>query len=481
MKHMRRVAFLLMTCAAMRFGIGIAPAQAQEASPNWSSPISIVQTNGQLANTPMALLSDRMGRVHLLFPHKPEEAIPTGIDYMAWEDGQWSEPVNVLINPDNSPAQIVRAVIDQQDMIHAIWGGGNNKLYYSSAPAAEAGSARSWLTPTEIAQSLPTEAGIAVAPNGSVWVAYADATLPDAIGLVTLPADGETWLSGGPSIDAGVDIFPGEVGLAIDDLGRMHLTWTTIRKPDDWPPTGVYYARSLDQGATWETRPILEGDYGQAGVAIPTSDEVHIFWSSTVGGDGTYHQWSEDGGETWSNPNRFIDRGGFSGLPSFSVDSSGNLHYLRGSGVYAMWANGDLTPVRPITTDEVCLQGQVSCGERAQLALTFGNRLHAVFETDFNQLWYTSKELDTPAVSVATPTPAVPAAAVAQEAEMPAVIAVAWADDSETGTTSSPRADFAGQSSRSSSQVQVLLVSILPALLLVAGVTAFFLAKKSSR
>lgn len=455
-------------------------AQAQLGT-TWSSPISIFETTGQVASTPMALVADPTGLVHLLFSHTPDESIPAGIDYMVLENGQWSDPVNILINPDNSPAQIVRAVMDAQSVIHVVWIGGGNKLYYSSAPVEQAGSARGWLAPTAIAESLPTEAGIAVAPDGSIWVAYADATQADAIALVRLRPGAETWASAGPPVPAGVDIFPAEVGLVIDDQGQMHLTWTVVKKPDGWPPQAVYYARSLDEGATWEIRAVAEGDYGQAGVVVPNPDDVHIFWSSTVGGDGTFHQWSSDGGQTWSPPQRFIERGGFSGLPSFGVDSLGNVHYMRGSAVYAMWDGSTLSTPRPVTTAEVCLQGQISCGERAQMTITTGNLLHAVFETDFNQLWYTALPLDAPAVLAPTANPTVtpplnPSAIGNPPTSTPAVDTnqVAGETGRLTEFDNSPATNTGGQ-------VRILVLSVLPSLLLVAGVVLFTITRKSRR
>lgn len=454
--------------------------QAQQVA-IWSPPISILRTAGRVASTPMGLVADPRGAVHLLFPHAPDETTPDGIDYMVLKNGQWSDPVNILINPDNSAAQIVRAVMDAQSVIHVVWSGGNNKLYYSSAPVEQAGSARGWLAPTAIAESLPTEAGIAVAPDGSIWVAYADATQAATVALIRLRPGAETWASAGPPIPAGVDIFPAEVGLVIDGQGRLHLTWTVVKKPDGWPPQAVYYARSQDEGATWEIRAVAEGDYGQAGVVVPNPDEVHIFWSSTVRGDGTYHQWSSDGGQTWSPPQRFIERGGFSGLPSFGVDSLGNVHYMRGSAVYAMWDGSALSTPRPITTAEVCLQGQISCGERAQMAITAGNLLHAVFETDFNQLWYTALPLDAPAVLAPTASPTVtpplnPSAIGNPPTSTPTVDTNQVAGETGRLTTfdNSPATNTGGQ-------VRILVLGVLPSLLLVAGAVLFTVTRKSRR
>lgn len=464
---------LLLAASVMSVGFFTAGLVELRASgTGWSPPVMIIETDGDLANTAMALVSDNSGRLHLLFPHRPGGTNSTGIDYMVWEAGEWSEPVNVFIGPGESTVQNVRAVVDSNRMVHAVWRGANNGLYFSSAPTQRADTVHAWLTPLMLGESLPTEAGIAVAPDGAVWVAYADATQADTITLVELTVQGDAQSRAEHSVHAGVNIYPGEVSIAIDSLGRMHLTWTTLQIPESWPPTGVYYARSLDHGVTWETRIVAEGDYGQAGLAVPTSDEVQLFWSSTVGGDGTYHQWSPDGGQTWSAPERFMEQGGFSGLPTFGVDSAGNTHYLRGSGVYAVWDGRSLSPHQPITTDDVCLLGQISCGERAQLALTAGNRLHAVFETDFDRLWYTSKvlevpELDSLAVSELPVEQLVGGQDVAPKASPSPRL------DNSPATRQLPSSDLTRQTTGSVSQTTALWVAVSSAMILVLGVVLY--------
>jgi hypothetical protein len=474
---------IVMVVAAAALGLQIAAHRvlAQEGAPGWSDPISIAVTEGNLASSVMVMVPDLAGRVHLFFPHHVDESVPDGIDHMSWADGQWTEPVNVLFNPDGSAAHYLRVISDAGGRLHLVWRGGNNRLYYSSAPAEQAGSGHAWLTPYPLGQTLPTQPGIAEAPDGSLWLAYADATQEDTISFTRLAASGEGWISAGRPVSAGTDIYPGHVSLAIDDQGRLHLTWTTFEKPDGWPPAGVFYARSLDQGLTWQKRTVAEGDYGQSGVVLSRPDEVHIFWSSTVGGDGTYHQYSRDGGQRWSPERRFMERGGFSGLPSFAVDSAGDLHYMRGSGVYTMWDGSTLVEPLAITTDEVCLQGQTSCGERAQMTITTGNLLHVVFETDFNQLWHTWKRLDTP------PTPSRVAAPAAEGPASgsplaPAPAATSPVSDGAIGEAADPLVPFdTAPPAASGDQSTVLLLGLLPALLLILGISFIHVRRRKSR
>jgi hypothetical protein len=478
---MRYLLFVILAIATGRSQIQVGRAQSQDDASAWSEPVSIAQTGGALASSAMVMLSDRAGTVHLFFPHKIDESTPDGIDHMSWASGRWTEPVNVLFNQDGSAAHYLRGLSDGDGRVHLVWIGGNNRLYYSSARADQAGSGHAWLTPFSIAQSLPTQPGIAAAPDGSLWLAYADATRADAISLLRLASPDDGWMTTGAVVDAGRDIYPGHVSLAIDDQGRLHLTWTTLEKPSGWPPAGVFYARSLDQGLTWHKRTVAEGDYGQSGVVNAQQDEVHIFWSSTVGGDGTYHQFSLDGGQSWSRPRRFMERGGFSGLPSFAVDSAGGLHYMRGSSVYAMWDGSALSDPQPVTTDEVCIQGQISCGERAQMAITGGNLLHAVFETDFNQLWYATKGLATPELPAWV---ARPGSEGPEGADRDGTVEAPTETHRVTDPSEQPQPSAAFDLSRSPSsggQMGVLLLGVLPALLLVLGVSLMALRRRRRR
>lgn len=456
---------------------------SQNNSTEWSAPIAIVETDGKVASTPMALVGDSWGRLHLLFPHSPNDTIATGIDYISWDGDRWSIPVNVLINLDGSSTQNVRAVIDGDDRIHAIWNGGANKLYYSSASTDDANSAHGWLAPIVIAKTLPTEAGIAVAPDGNIWVAYADADLKGDIDFVVISEQTGTRDYQGSAVHDRTDRLPGEISLVIDNKGHIYLTWTTFETPEGWPPTAVHNARSLDLGNTWEARIVAKGDYGQSGVVVPMSDQVHIFWNSTIGGDGTYHQWSSDGGRTWSSPERFIERGGFSGLPSLAVDSTGGVHYLKGDSLYTMWNGIQFSAIQGVS-DSACPRAQdqakISCGERAQLALTTGNRLHVIFETDFNQLWYISRELDTPMI----PTPNVPQPqqelAVAEEG-IPKEMQSSTMDETLLAEQNQINPLDHSQDTRSINQVEILGLSIMVPFLLVFGIVVFVIMRKSRR
>lgn len=398
----------LVTIGVLASSLAV-PALAQPAQNGWSPPDLLVQTLGDLSMSSMTLVADRANCLHLLFPHRQDESVPFGIDYMHWDGKTWSQPVNILVNRDGSSATNVRAAVDAGQVIHLIWGGGSNALYYASVPAALAGRPQAWSKPKVVGFAI-TEAAIAVGIDGTIYIAYADTLAVGDVSLTRSNDGGTSWSSPSRVAVTAEGTMPGRIGLALDDLGGIHATWTEHALPDGWPLTGVFYARSLDRGKSWQT-PLMvdDGLHGEIGVAAMGGAQVHLVWRSNIGGDGTFHQWSGDGGGSWSPPDAFGDRGGISGMPSFAVDSAGSLHFVIGPAYVASFSGGVLGPYMDVAGEELRTglgQGdRWTAPERAIIAITSGNRLHVVFETGFQRLWHTTCLVAAPAVApVALPT-----------------------------------------------------------------------------
>jgi hypothetical protein len=456
-------------------------AVAQEAESPWSQPTLIYSTTGVLATSSMAMVSDQSGGVHLFFGHQPEAETPYGLDYLHWDGESWRGPYNVLVNADGSNVGHVRATIDAEQTIHLIWGGGGNQLYYASAPAADAEDARRWSKPLSLGEAI-TEAGIAAAENGTLVVAYSNASAMGTVAVTISNDGGRTWSNPTTSAVLPEGFAADAVSVAVDGAGRLHVTWTAATLPSGDPYVGVFYARSLDGGETWSAPFEFDDDrHGEICVGTVGDDEVHLVWRSNIGGDGTFHQWSADGGETWSGVDQYEDRGGMSGLPSFAVDSTGTLHYVIGPGYVATFRDGALGPYVDAVGQEL-RSGDPSTGwtapERAVIAITTGNRLHVVFETGFQSLWHTEQLLAVPKVApLPLPTPAVVVAVATpigqgskpQATSMPSTpSSEATALDPMVQPTAA--ADYAAPAQ--ASPLSPLLAGIVPVLLLVLAVVA---------
>ena len=280
---------------------------AQSETP-WTVPVVIARTEGELSAS--TLVPDDFGRLHLFYPDQPDKQGTGAINYMQWDGATWSQPVDVIVDPEAAMPGSIRAAIDARQTVHLVWHGGNNTLRYASAPVAEVSSARAWSTPETIATAFGTH-DVLTSPNGSLYVAYSTWPETGSISIMRSDDGGATWGAPVMAASAAPETTPHEIRLAGDSRGRHHLAWTAYQLPDGWPAVGAFYAQSADGGDTWSPAQQMATSYhGQIGVGTVGDDEVHLVWSSNVGGDGTFHQRSTDGGSTWPQQDREDNGGG---------------------------------------------------------------------------------------------------------------------------------------------------------------------------
>src|SRR5207247_447335 len=99
----------------------------------------------------------------------------------------------------------------------------------------------------------PNFPSAAVAPDGSVYIAFEDSTSPTsgAIGVARSRDGGRTWTS---APLPGVTAFAFEPAIAVDEHGTVGVTWYDLRndRPGDAALTAdVWFAHSQDHGTSW--------------------------------------------------------------------------------------------------------------------------------------------------------------------------------------------------------------------------------------
>jgi hypothetical protein len=480
------LAFALVAAAA-----AVTQVHGQAAQGAWSPPLNLFETAGRASEA--EVVADRSGAVHVFWAY----AAPTpqgsegaqAIYYARLQDGAWSEPVDVLVSPGARVARMPSVASDDAGYLHVVWSA-SDAIYYSRAYAPEAGSARGWTWPTPLVGGVSAlDPAIAAGPDNTLYAVWTQALA----GLVFARSEdgGRNWSSPEIIFEASADTELARWGrVAVDGAGRLHvvLTHTTI------DPTGryglsearfLYYLRSEDRGATWSD-PLLvtpEPDFGEINVATFGEDTVHLAWNGRAGHKGRYHQWSPDGGRTWSNttevlaPDSAAGDAGLTGFPALVTDASGVLHMVTtggGGDYYLHWADGSWS--QPVLVSPGVsgrgVTGESASLEQPSIALSEGNRLHVVFHDGFQRIWYTGSEIDAPhrdGAPLPAPTVAPTAAATAPPSPTPRPSAV---------LQPAAELDAAGAAPAGASPGIPLLVGILPAFLLVAGVLVFYQARR---
>ena len=167
--------------------------------------------------------------------------------------------------------------------------------------------------------------------SGSGGAALGDLRTNRAVSYVRSEDGGDSW-------SEPVDIFtfsdPGRgasnMRLLVNPPGTIYATWT------EWDVSGngqaIYFARSVDNGSTWQQPVILDqrkdDDYERdwTSLAVLDKDTLLAFWE---GGYRAYpqSQVSADGGVTWSKPvDTFYWLIADNGFVEMARDSADRLH-----------------------------------------------------------------------------------------------------------------------------------------------------------
>lgn len=174
----------------------------------------------------------------------------------------------------------------------------------------------------------------------------------------------------------------------------------TIRSQDYGIYSEVGYLQSPDLGQTWLSyRQIAINGTSFQGVSTLRpytfgADEIHLTWHDPR----RMHQWSSDGGKTWSTPVEIMPLGAaFGGPNELAKDSAGNLHAIlaTGGGVWSgIWSGNAWRNFQPIDNRAIDPHGQ-------HLVVCQGNQLHAVYydRTGPNKVWYSTKTVVAPHIA----------------------------------------------------------------------------------
>ncbi len=327
------------------------------------------------------------------------------IFYARNEGGRWS--IGDIVNGDVASPY---AAIDSHGVLYLLWVE-KDSLRLSYAPSATATSAWSWAKPTTIATGSIYNPIIQFDSKDVMHVAYSVIARPSAVYYLHSKDSGQTWSQPVIFESARQDAAAFKPQIALGEDGSVHLVWSLIPTSVYYGGLGVYYARSTNGGDTWSAPERIDKkasamDSGvgawNASIATIRGQEVHVVWDSHASAGNRFHQWSRDGGLTWSEPDRvFGAMVAQTGPNAMAVDSGGMLYVFASGtfnwnqplGVYqSHWLGGKWSD--PEVVD-------LSSAEPhwLQAAVLLGNTVNLVWEARAQKpraVWYASASTSAP-------------------------------------------------------------------------------------
>jgi len=219
----------------------------------------------------------------------------------------------------NSGSSKDPAIVRSGATVCVVWSDdtpGNYEIYFrKSIDGGETWQAAHRLTSNSGASTYP-----AIAANGEkIYVVWVDNTSGNNDIFFRKSTDGgATWNAAKQLTTSASDSHHPRIAL---NGSNIYATWC-----DD--VTGnyeIYFRRSLDSGASWQTSKNITNNAGSSGspdIAV-RGDSVFLAWDDTDPGNyEIYFCRSDNGGVSWQASQRLMYNSGYSGCPAIAVSSS---------------------------------------------------------------------------------------------------------------------------------------------------------------
>lgn len=304
--------------------------------PIWSGPHEVLSDDLLFNN--LASNSDQQGNIHLVYNQiDPQNTsiLPDVLNYSRFNEENWSEPVAILESP-RGRADYPSLAIDGRNRLMSVWHGGEQgEIFYSWANAEQAEIVSEWSKPI----ALPVLRNAARTPDilvfdQTVLVVYSIPLNENrGIYLVRSLDSGTTWESPILVFDgaaAGWDSV-GAPKLARSNNGTLSIIWSHNGSPDWEGIIGLANSLSTDNGSTWsDAASVIETPIGWYDVIGGDGATLHRFWQEVdPTGVNNYHQYSLDGGITWSGKIPISSFGYYRNMIDVVHDQVGGLHLLE--------------------------------------------------------------------------------------------------------------------------------------------------------
>jgi hypothetical protein len=407
---MRRGAFWSAFLLAAILNQGSAAPRLKLQTDSWSVPIDITEGVSQNWRAFGTAVCDPYQNLHIFWLDNGDE--DSAIYYRNDLGDEWSPPRDIIVAPDYLNYDLI--AMTANDSLHLAWRGSAGGLYYTGSPIATAADPLSW-SRSQLLDTSVFNPALAAGPDGTLHLMYgssgADELEYDLVYRSSVD-NGVTWTDPRSVLTF---TFPQaayiRTEMAIDSANRIHVG-LTLRSQAYGRFSEVGYLRSDDGGRRWEPYRRIDGrdetTPGMEWIApfVLGEDEIHLTWHNPR----RMHQWSEDGGTTWSTPVVITELGAaFGGANDLARDAAGTIYGVTAwsDGVYASrWLGSNWSIPVPIELREIDPHGQ-------QITVCQGNVLHVLYYDRMGDttVWYSSWTTTAPHLyrlplpAVPTPTP----------------------------------------------------------------------------
>lgn len=301
---------------------------AQTETGIWREPINISRSGSA---TDPVMVVDSNGTIHIVW----RDAF-LGYVYAKRGGDDWSEPEDVSL-PFEMKSLLLLA--DEEGFIHAFWLDETNSLMYSWVNAERFSDSTSWSRSQRLAVSA-LAFDVVVDSDSRIHLSYVreldSLEAPSGIYYRRLSNRGGNWSTALSFYQSpyfrGLDTGDASVKISATSMQEKNLIFVVW---DNRPRERVYLIRSTDGGSTWseveEVDRLAEGTTAsgpQDIKVIAHQNQALLLWKSgqTEARCLQYFRWSDDGGETWGQPQRMLeDIVGCSRNDQLFIDDSGNL------------------------------------------------------------------------------------------------------------------------------------------------------------
>jgi hypothetical protein len=256
----------------------IASAQAQVQAGAWSQLYRLSSDAGRSSDG--YCVADQYGYVHCFWTEVLYADQRTIIQYARFDGETWSSPNAIYVTTE--PIKNVSPVVDPSGLLHIAWAEGlSGPAYYTYAPANTAASARSWAPPIKI--DVPARPVILRAdPSGVLHLLYINQVEEPGVFYTRSLNQGATWSAPiwlDPDILA--NHIPDSLSFELDDAGGLHAVWY-YGALDDSRPDWVRYSQSLDGGTTWSLPFLLDRDVEEENHHLTSAGPIMTVAGQTV-------------------------------------------------------------------------------------------------------------------------------------------------------------------------------------------------------